>query len=83
MHLESFHNKLKDIYFKGEQNRRIDKLLYTLLQMEKHSYLRRLKTLKYGVVDSTSNRHLNGMRIPEEYIQCIKAKQEFTCESHI
>ena len=75
MHLESFHNKLKNIYFKGKQNRRIDKLLYTLLQMEKHYYLRRLKTLKYGVVDSTSNRHLNGMQIPEEYIQCINAYQ--------
>ena len=48
MYLESFHNKLKTIYFQRKQNKRLDHLIYILLQMEKHFYLNRLKLTTYN-----------------------------------
>ena len=43
MFIESFHNKLKTQYFDRKQNKRVDRLLYTLLEMEKDYYLSHLK----------------------------------------
>jgi hypothetical protein len=39
MYLESFHNKLKTLYMNRKQNKRIDRLLEILLEIEKHYYI--------------------------------------------
>ena len=41
MFVESFHNKLKTVYFGGKRNRRLDVLVETLLQIENHIYIYR------------------------------------------
>ena len=49
MFIESFHNKLKTLYFGKKRSRRIDVLIETLLQTENQIYIDHFKRIKYDL----------------------------------
>ena len=82
MYLESFHNKLKTIFMDRKQNKRIDKLIYILLEMEKDYYLNRLKNIKYGGIETPSptERHESSRTISDDFIHVVN-ENTFTIQS--
>ena len=67
--VESFHNKLKSYYFSRVQNRRIDILLNTILQVEQDAYgdrlLRQMRNQPSIEVQHINDRHTSSMLIFE------------------
>lgn len=58
MHIESWHRKLKYDYFNGHRNKRVDKLLVTLLKMDEDAkYKRTISTTKGKLC--TTNKKIN------------------------
>ncbi|GBM95118.1 hypothetical protein AVEN_46314-1 [Araneus ventricosus] len=56
---ESFHNQLKTVYFQRKFNRRIDRLIRTVLDMETESYLSyKYKEINHMPFKTHSNRHI-------------------------
>ena len=85
MFVESFHNKLKSVYFDKKSNRRVDRLLTTLLQIEMHMFISNLKNTLYNTnkpsnVNSVLNRHQSSLDIPDAYVHQVNENQ-FTVQS--
>ena len=58
MHIESWHRKIKYDYFKGNRNKRVDKLLKTLLEMDEDTkYVRTISNTKGKMC--SKNRKIN------------------------
>lgn len=69
MYVESWHNKLKTTYFQRKFNRRVDKLLLTLLDMEEDDNWRYQMDIGYerqGQHLQATNRHHRGLKISDE-----------------
>ena len=73
MFVESFHNKLKTIYFDRKLNRRLDRLIAILLQIENHMYIDHLKRVTYNTNTSgvSSDRHNKSLQISDESVQHV------------
>ena len=70
MFCESLHNKIKTYYMDRKQNKRVDKLLDVLFEMERDIYLQHLYRIKIGcpptdIPPSYQKRHTKGMNIPD------------------
>ena len=50
MYVESFHRLVKYIYMRGRANKRIDKLLYTLMKVSRDKAFERLCKLEKGKI---------------------------------
>lgn len=78
----SFHNQLKTVYLNGRVNRRVDYLIYHLLEFEKDAYfrymsVRQLPPAVNKKMKEDQSRHLRGMQIPREKVEVITHKN--TC----
>ena len=75
MFVESFHNKLKTLYFGKRRNCRIDVLIETLLQIENHIFIDHFKRTKYNLpadydID-TWDRHSNSLNIADASVSQV------------
>ena len=77
MFVESFHNKLKSVYWDKKLNRRVDRLLDTLLQIERDIYVNHLSSNIYdsGNTGNSNNRHSSGLQIDDN---CVNQVNEIT-----
>ena len=72
--IESFHNQLKTHFFNRKQNKRLDRLLYTLLKVEKHYFLNHVRLSRYHRPENVcyvSNRHENSLGIEDSFVEQI------------
>ncbi|XP_035215458.1 uncharacterized protein LOC118189032 [Stegodyphus dumicola] len=73
MYCESFHNKIKTMYFKRKFNRRLDNLINLLLKIEEDIFIAYNYKIKINCKPSVypplyHNRHESGMKIPDDSI---------------
>ena len=82
MFVESFHNKLKSVYFEKKQNRRIDRLVETLLRIESHMLLSHFKQVTYNTAScaNSANRHENSLQVDDASF-CQVNEKTFTLQS--
>jgi len=74
IYVSSFHNQLKTTYLNGKVNRRVDFLVYHLLEYEKDAFFRykRDRLLSPAIlkkIKQEMNHHQRGLKIPEDKVQ--------------
>uniref|UniRef100_A0A8D8TG13 MULE transposase domain-containing protein n=2 Tax=Cacopsylla melanoneura TaxID=428564 RepID=A0A8D8TG13_9HEMI len=73
-HVESFHNRLKKVYFNRIRNKRMDDLLNILLTVEKDDYDSRARASLLGLTKNTFNLtqpHVDGLLLPDNVVEKI------------
>ncbi|XP_065220895.1 uncharacterized protein LOC135847771 [Planococcus citri] len=75
MKIEAMHNLLKNVYLNGLKNKRVDKLINTLLKMNRNKAFERLSHLVMETDSHTHkkvrDRHVTGKTIPAEDVSII------------
>uniref|UniRef100_A0A8D8YY04 SWIM-type domain-containing protein n=2 Tax=Cacopsylla melanoneura TaxID=428564 RepID=A0A8D8YY04_9HEMI len=72
-HVESFHNRLKKVYFKRNPNKRVDDLLNILLSLEQDDFASRLRDELVGGT-TEDRRHCVGIALSDDCIEEINAE---------
>ncbi|KAL1454549.1 hypothetical protein WDU94_010779 [Cyamophila willieti] len=71
VHVESFHNRLKKVYFNRIRNKRMDDLLDILLTVEKDDYASRARATLLGSTSKLSQPHNDGLLLPDDAIEMV------------